>query len=143
MIKNFIIFLFLLSINFKSIADHVGVIGRQENYTITKNEVKQLFLLKRKRFSTGELSTLVQMNSNSTLHKLFVREILGMNIETYKKIIYNSINSGFNGNIITVSTQEEMINKVSTVSNSIGYIDSNIILINSNYNNITIYKIID
>ena len=143
MIKKLILFLFLVVANFRVTAEHVTVIGGQENPTITRNEVRQLFLLKRKRFSTGELSTLIQMSPKSTLHRSFVREVLGMNIEDYNKVIDNSNNSGFSGNIITVSNQEEMINKVGNVNNSIGYIDSNFILINSLNNNVTVYKIIE
>jgi ABC-type phosphate transport system substrate-binding protein len=111
--------------------------------SIAKKDVKLLYLMKRRNLSNGGPVIIYQMPVNSILHKKFVRDILDMSIEQYNQVINQAVNSGLNRFIITVETREEMINKVSETNNSIGYIDSDYLIINSISKTVSIYKIID
>lgn len=136
--------MFMILSTYKSLAGNIDLITNSTNaLTISKNEVRQLFLLKKKRLSDGSLIVLVQMNQNNPIHRKFIRDILNISFEDYNRIVNNNNNSGNSGYVITVNTQQEMLDKVTDISNSIGYIDNDYLLINSLNNNLAIYKIIE
>lgn len=138
-----IILLLLFKISSTSASDISVITSKAGDLTISKYEVRQLFLMKRKRLNSGELTILVQMNPNSYLHKKFVREVLDMSVEQYNQIVDSTNNSGYNSYNIIVNTKEEMIKRVSEIQNSIGYIDNDFIIINSLNTAINVYKIVD
>jgi hypothetical protein len=144
MFKKIFLSIFLALCSFRLLSGNIELItSNSDATTISKNEVRQLFLLKKKRLTNGALITLIQMNKDNSLHKKFLRDILKISSEDYNRIINNSNNSGNGSYVITVTSQSEMVRKVMSIQNSIGYIDNDYLLFNSLDNNIIVYKIIE
>lgn len=137
-----LLFSFFLHQNISADTSLITMYG-DNTKSITKKDVKLLYLMKRRNLSNGDPVIIYQMPVNGALHKKFVRDILDMSIEQYNQVINQTVNSGLSRFIITVETREEMISKVSETNNSIGYIDSDYLIINSISKTVSIYKIID
>lgn len=145
MFKKILLSIFLGLTSLKTMSVNIELITNNDstNLTISKNEVRQLFLLKKKRLKDGTLTTLVQMDQSSYLHKKFLRDVLKISSENYNKIINNSNNSGTSSYVIVVNTQSEMVDRVANIPNSIGYIENDFLLINSLQKNVAVYKIVE
>lgn len=114
-----------------------------EQTKVTKKEVRALYLQRSRRLSEGEAVTLFQLPSNHKLHKAFVREVLDMSMEKYLQETDHLVNAGLATSIFLVKSREEMIDKVSSIRNAIGYIDSDYLIVNTDIHGIKILKIVD
>lgn len=139
-----IIFILLLYY-YSALADTVMITDSDFNSIekITKTEAQFLYLMKTRRLNDGQVVTLFQMPQDSVQHKQFVRNILRMSIEQYNRELDRITNSGLSTRIKTVYTKQEMIQRVSSTINSIGYIDTDYLIIYSGDSNVKTLTISD
>lgn len=141
--KKILLFI-LFSIFFNVNAQIKTIINKDvEEKQITKTELKALYLLQTRRLMSGNKVTLFQLPNESKIHKAFVREVLGMSVETYLQEIDKVTNAGLATPVFVVNTKDELISRVTALSNAISYIDSDYLIINVGINNIRILKIVD
>ena len=137
--------LVLLAICFSSsgvVADTVPIANKNviEN-KLTVSDVRALYLLKYRRWSSGEKVILFQMPVNSAEHRSFVHEVLGMSMSEYDREWNRVVSDGLSSDIHTVRTADDMMNRVKNTPNAIGYISNDTIIINSGANDVTILHI--
>ena len=138
------LFLVIALYCYNALADTVTIVGKQTSIeNISRNEAKSLYLMKSRRLNDGQSVILFQMPQSSYEHKKFVRDVLGMPIEQYKRELDRLINAGLSMPIRIVSSKQDMLNSVAITYNSIGYIDADHLIIYSGENDVKTLKIID
>jgi hypothetical protein len=114
-----------------------------QNSAMTRAEARSLFLMRTRRFPDGSPVVLIQLPAQHQTHKRFVREVLNMTPEQYARERDKATNSGTAATIRFVSTTEEMLMRVARTPNSLGYVDSDNLLLNSGNNDVKVLRIID
>jgi hypothetical protein len=90
---------------------------------ITRFELRRIYFMKDRWLDGVGLITLYQRPPHSNQHLQFIRETLGLTPSNYFKELALAVNSGKGAIIKVVSTDDDMINKVTSSDNAIGYID--------------------
>ena len=96
---------------------------------ITRFELRRIYFMKDRWLEGVGLITLYQRPPHSNQHLQFIRETLGLTPSNYFKELALAVNSGKGAIIKVVSTDDDMINKVTDSDNAIGYIDLDTMII--------------
>lgn len=96
---------------------------------ITRFELRRIYFMKDRWIDGVGLITLYQRPPQSDQHLKFIRETLGLTPSTYFKELALAVNSGKGSVIRVVSTDEDMISKVASSDNAIGYLDLDTMII--------------
>ena len=110
---------------------------------ISKEDVRSLFLMRERRWNDGQLVVLFHLPNFSRAHKTFVRDVLGMTTEQYGREWDRLTNAGLSTYVRSVSTQKEMLYKVSQTSGGLGYLDSDYIIVNRGDSDAKMLRIVD
>ncbi len=97
--------------------------------TISRFELRRIYFMKDRWLEGVGLVTLYQRPPHSTQHLQFIRETLGLTPSNYFKELALTVNSGKGAIIKVVSTDEDMISKVTSSDNAIGYLDLDTMII--------------
>jgi hypothetical protein len=111
--------------------------------TISRDEAKALYLMKIRRWDNGDQILLFQLDHSNIVHKRFVRDVLDMSPERYAREWERLVNTGMGTSVKTVSTTADMVKRVSSSRNGLGYIDSDKIIIYTPEGSYKILKIIN
>lgn len=98
---------------------------------ITKNQVREIFLLKQRHWADGTRILLCRLPMTNFIHRRFVREVLGLTPEKYETEWLRLMKLPTNSNFKEVSTEEKMISCVSAQQGTMGYVDADHLLISS------------
>lgn len=88
-----------------------------------RDEIVKIFTRKKSHWSDGHKITVFVKDINSIEHKMFIIDILKITPFRYKSIVDSVIYSGENTPAIEISSDTEMIHKLSTTPFSIGYVN--------------------
>jgi hypothetical protein len=97
--------------------------------TISRFELRRIYFMKDRWVDGVGLITLFQRPKNSEAHLRFIRETLGLTPAAYFKELALAVNSGKGVTITVVDNDEDMIEKVTTKDNAIGYLDVDTLII--------------
>lgn len=96
---------------------------------ITRFELRRIYFMKDRWLEGVGLITLYQRPPHSTQHLQFIRETLELTPSAYFKELALAVNSGKGAVIKVVSTDDDMITRVTSSDNAIGYIDLDTMII--------------
>ena len=102
-------------------------------------ELVHIFTRKQMFWSDGHKIKVFTKKTDSIEHKLFTMNVLNLTPYHYRTLLDSVIYSGSNTSVIEVSSDEEMILKVSSTPYSIGYLNYNTIITNISADYITIH----
>ena len=126
-----------------AIADTTAIVNAAvESGQITREDARNLYLMKSRRWEDGQLIILFQMPQNSSSHKAFVREVLGMSTEQYNREWDRLVNAGLSGSIRSVANEEEMMRKVGLTPNALGYVSNDRLIVHNGENYVRTLRII-
>lgn len=95
---------------------------------ISHHEIVNIFTRKQSHWSDGHKITVYTKVLNSIEHKMFAINILNLSLFKYKSLLDSSIYSGTNSSVIELSSDEEMMSKLSNTPYSIGYVNYHVII---------------
>lgn len=96
---------------------------------ISRFELRRIYFMKDRWVEGVGLVTLYQRPSHSDAHLRFIRETLGLTPAAYFKELALAVNSGKGTVIKVVGSDDDMINKVTSNDNAIGYLDVDTLII--------------
>ena len=139
-----ILFIFLLYIKMCVSAEPSVVLHSPANAkryrTMSQHELISIFSRKKLFWDDGSKITVFIKPLNSMEHKVFLLSSLSLTPYKFKVLLENIIYSGNNNPPIEVINDDDMLLKLTTTPNSIGYINYSII-VNDNQNELTTVKI--
>jgi len=125
-----LIFLVVFIVSITANADTRPVSSKEfavEN--ITRFELRRIYFMKDRWLEGVGLIRLFQRPPHSNQHLQFIRETLELTPSTYFKELALAVNSGKGAVIEIVSTDDDMITRVTSSDNAIGYIDLDTMII--------------
>jgi ABC-type phosphate transport system substrate-binding protein len=139
-----ILFLVLMVFHLYSYSE-TATIGSKNlmDNTITKTEVRLLYLMKNKRLFNGDRPVLFHLPKESKVRDAFIREVLNMTIEQYNTEISKVTNIGLGTFIKTAKNNNDMLYRVGNTINGIGYSDKDHLLVYIGDSDVKILTIID
>lgn len=90
--------------------------------------LQNIFTRKQKYWADGSKITVMIKPLDSVEHKYFVTEWLGITNTRYKRMLESEVYAGATTPPVVVNSDEEMMLKISTTPNSIGYIDRKLVI---------------
>lgn len=96
---------------------------------ITRFELRRIYFMKDRWVDGVGLVTLYQRPPHSDAHLRFIRETLGLTPTAYFKELSLAVNAGKGTVIRVVSSDDDMIEKVTSSDNAIGYLDVETLII--------------
>jgi hypothetical protein len=97
---------------------------------IERQEARNIFLLKKRKWSDGTLVMVYRLPLDSRAHQQFVREILGITPEQYTTELKKLKANGLEGQIKEVFSQKEMLVALTRSRNAVGYLDRDYLILN-------------
>lgn len=143
MIKRFLYYLItvVLVLNLAQAAEPIANIPNLSG-NMTRQEAIWYYTLKVKYWpDTNERVRLVVFGDNSTLHTEFVREVLGLSVSQYRKMMDYNINSGNATYILTADSVSHMMHLVESTPYSIGYVPGGYMVLNGGHKSVKILRI--
>ena len=98
--------------------------------TLTRQEVTWLYTMKTRFWTDGTKVTVYYLDRSSKVHKDFCKEVLNIRPEKFDSLLDLYLNSGNAGSFRMAKTQNDVLDKVSLLDGSIGYLDKDTLLIN-------------
>jgi hypothetical protein len=133
----------LLSASLHATEPMVSIGNVPSGDNITRQEVVWFYTLKYKTWPDGSLVKIVLLSDDSPDHAEFVRNVLGLTVNQYRRQLDLSINSGAGVNLIRVRTPAEMIKIVETTPYSLGYISKDYLILRGADKNVKVLRIVD
>lgn len=130
--KTLLLVLALIAVNIPSSlqADTVPVSSIEFAIsTISRFELRRLYFMKDRWAEGVGIVTLYQRPTHSDAHLRFIRETLELTPASYFKELSLAVNAGKGVSITVVNTDEDMIEKVTSKDNAIGYLDVDTLII--------------
>lgn len=121
-ITLFIITLFACNVAFADVA--VIVSSGSSVTSLNKNDVKRIFLEKKKKFPGGGKIALIDNKAGSATRDTFYQKVVGKDSAQIKSYWSTMIFSGKGTPPTEVSSDADVITKVAKDSNAIGYVDA-------------------
>ncbi len=138
--RLFLIFLYLFTGTI--FADTLTIVNMDlSTGRLSSSEVRNIYLMRYRRWPDGQRVIVFQMPESSYVFKSFVREVLGMSVADYVKEWRKSLNAGNSSDVRRVKNVEQMLHGIQTTPNSIGYIDSDNIVVNSGTGDVKVLHI--
>ncbi len=125
--RIFVLVLFVVSSAISNYANAIDIIANPslDTKTLTTRELRAVFSLRLKRWSNGLPITVVALNNETDLHRIFCKKILRI-FPHQLKLGWDRVTfSGLGQSPVIVKTQKEMIETIISIPGAIGYIDSN------------------
>lgn len=97
-----------------------------KDLSIDQNSLRSIFSLRKRVWSNGEKIRIFVLPDNNTIHKKFVKEKLQMFPHQLRRTWNRMTYTGTGQPPVTVDSVSEMLEKIKTTPNSIGYIDRRI-----------------
>ncbi len=91
--------------------------------TLTRNEARLFFTMRLKNWPNGTLVKVFVLPDNNALHNRFSNEVLGLYPYQLRRVWDRQIFSGTGQAPTTVSSEQEMLDRVATTPGAIGYAD--------------------
>lgn len=144
-IKKMTISLLMLTLISDFSHSATSLIGNTETavFTVSREEVRQLYLMKKRRLYGGVTIKIFQYPSEDKNHINFVNEVLAMSMEKYNQEWDKAVNAGLSKHISIVKSRREMLEMISKTYNGVGYIDEDTLIINTGLYNVKEIRIID
>lgn len=116
--------------NFHYISADPSVISNRfsPDTTIAHRDIVNIFTRKKIYWSDGHKITVFTKISDSIEHKIFIMNILNITPYRYKTMLNTITYGGENTPAIELSSDQEMMSKLSNMPFSVGYINYNIIM---------------
>ncbi|WP_300970191.1 hypothetical protein [Thiocapsa sp.] len=90
---------------------------------MTRNEARLFFTMRLKNWPNGTLVKVFVLPDNNALHNRFSNEVLGLYPYQLRRVWDRQIFSGTGQAPTTVSSEQEMLDRVATTPGAIGYAD--------------------
>lgn len=91
--------------------------------TLTRNEARLFFTMRLKNWPNGTLVKVFVLPDNNALHNRFSNEVLGLYPYQLRRVWDRQIFSGTGQAPTTVSSEQEMLDRIATTPGAIGYAD--------------------
>ncbi|WP_296804873.1 hypothetical protein [Thiocapsa sp.] len=91
--------------------------------SLTRNEARLFFTMRLKNWPNGTLVKVFVLPDNNALHNRFSNEILGLYPYQLRRVWDRQIFSGTGQAPTTVSSEQEMLDRIATTPGAIGYAD--------------------
>lgn len=113
-------------------ADHAVPIKNPEVQlkSISRDDVYWIYTLKTRFWNDGSRIVVYYMNFSHPIHVSFVRDVLEVSPVTFQTSVETYVNTGNAAYFRKVSTEDEMVNRVSLTDGSVGYLSSTVFLMN-------------
>jgi ABC-type phosphate transport system substrate-binding protein len=109
--------------------------------SLTVTEIRMLYLYRNNRLPNGQKAVVYKLPDTNRLHQYFLRDVLGMTPYQFKREVNKKTDSDNYPEVREVGTIQDMINRVASTPNAIGYIDSDSLIINNGINEIKVLHI--
>jgi hypothetical protein len=96
---------------------------------ISRFELRRVYFMKDRWIEGVGLVTLYQRPPHSDAHLRFIRETLGLTPAAYFKELALAVNAGKGVAITVVGGDEDMVDRVTSKDNAIGYLDVDTVII--------------
>ncbi len=110
---------------------------------ISRQEVVWYYTLKYKTWIDGNSVKIVLLPDDSAEHADFVRNVLGISVTQYRRLLDFSINSGAGANLIRVKNMSEMVKVVESTQYTLGYMSKDYLILRGADRNVKILRIVD
>jgi hypothetical protein len=97
--------------------------------TISRFELRRLYFMKDRWAEDVGIVTLFQRPPHSAEHTRFIRETLDLTPAAYFKELSLAVNSGKGAAVTIVNSDEDMVEKVTSKDNALGYLDVDTLII--------------
>lgn len=94
--------------------------------SITKKQLKDLYMLRRSSWDDGEVAVIVALPDQHQTHKTFAKRVLGVFPYKIRRVWDKAIFAGLSRAPIIVESEEELISVVAKTKGAIGYTNSEI-----------------
>jgi hypothetical protein len=91
--------------------------------SLTRNEARLFFTMRLKNWPNGTLVKVFVLPDNNPLHNRFSNEVLGLYPYQLRRVWDRQIFSGTGQAPTTVSSEQEMLERIATTPGAIGYAD--------------------
>jgi hypothetical protein len=91
--------------------------------SLTRNEARLFFTMRLKNWPNGKLVKVFVLPDDNSLHSRFSNEILGLYPYQLRRVWDRQIFSGTGQAPTTVSSEQEMLERIATTPGAIGYAD--------------------
>lgn len=115
--------------------------GLPNDTVISQSEIIKIFTRKRLFWDNGHRITVFIKPVNSVEHKVFAINILHITPFKYKTLLDTITYTGSNSPAVEIQSDEEMISRLSRTPFSVGYLNYNTVVINSNNSDLIYIKI--
>lgn len=126
MLKKIVFCACALILSGNALADMVIIVNKENNSTITRDEVKKLYLGKIDKFSNGNTAIPINLN-DSDLKNEFDASIIGRNSAQVTAYWSKAVFTGAGTPPKQVNDQSEVLKLVSSNPDVIGYIDKSLV----------------
>jgi hypothetical protein len=92
--------------------------------TVTRNEARLFFTMRLKNWPDGTLVKVFVLPDNSDLHHRFANEVLGLYPYQLRRVWDRQIFSGTGQAPITLSNEQEILDRIATTPGAIGYTEA-------------------
>lgn len=89
--------------------------------SLTRNEARLFFTMRLKNWPNGTLVKVFVLPDNNELHRRFSNEVLGLYPYQLRRVWDRQIFSGTGQAPTTVSSEQEMLDRIATTPGAIGY----------------------
>jgi ABC-type phosphate transport system substrate-binding protein len=100
------------------------VVNKSVSASVSKADIRAIFIMKKRQWSSNRLIKVYTLPDSSLLHKDFSRNIFNMLPYQIRKIWDRMTYSGTGIAPIELESEQEMIDKIATTPDSIGYLNS-------------------
>lgn len=100
-----------------------------DQVTITRQDAALIYTMRTRYWPDGSRITVLNLGPENSIHRTFVRTVLGLTPKQYQQRVERQINAGTAGAYKVVRSESQMLDHLGRVYGAIGYLSADYLLI--------------